>query len=208
MLSTAQPAADEEAALSSPTAAAVPISSINNPPASFLCPLLAAHLWLPPGALVNTKLWAASPPRRPAFRLLLHLLHFHLELAAVAVARCIFSLTWMFVQSESFDLFTAQVLHFTRHSPPITCRCRCRCPRRSWTTLSGQRNAAPRRVAQLCSFTHHLAALASLGRGNNPQCCSSSEKRKNRNAFLQILIAHVSPLPLHGCASVCMRICH
>lgn len=26
----------------------------------------------------------------------------------------------MFVQSESFDLFTAQVLHFTRHSPPIT----------------------------------------------------------------------------------------
>jgi len=55
----------------------------------------------------------------------------------------------MFVQSESFDLFTAQVLHFTRHSPPITRRCH-------WHS---------QQPFQLNSFAHQQPSAAALKKG-------------------------------------------
>lgn len=142
----------------------------------------------------------------------------------------------MFVQSESFDLFTAQVLHFTRHSPPIT-RATVALPA-SQSAVAAACNPSTRLDSTLLIYTS--AGSVQWGREKRrgrerawqqPSMLLQQHKEqegrgkeqekgagKNRNTFLQILIAHVISLHAmrlcththshtHLCMPMCLCVC-
>lgn len=229
-------------ACSSPTAAAVPIFSINNPPyAAYLC-LLHIHIHSiyglhPSSALVNTRNCARTStpfppiPCRPAFS------SAWLSASAGAAAALAASRCWRLLPSHAAFfrspecLFSQKVLiylrrkfyilHDTRlqlHALLLLCRRRSPLPAAccseqpfyaarlnsthlhlSWQREMGWggRGVGKGRAWQQPSML--LQQRAGGGKGGGSGTMEKGE-RKNRNTFLQILIAHV--ISLHA-----MRLC-
>lgn len=142
----------------------------------------------------------------------------------------------MFVQSESFDLFTAQVLHFTRHSPPITratvalpasqCAVRCLQPfysarlnsthlHLSWQRAMGQGEAEEKSRGKSLATTLDVVAAAQRAGGEGERAREGGrEKQKyfpsdfNRSRDFFTCHAPVyTHTHTHTCACQCACVC-